>query len=321
MERAGFSLTLSAGFFSVFLLAWQGMNGPSGDWVYGFLAVFWSLLMLLRLMTLTTPARQTEKTNLLAQKIIGSYHDMKEEKAQQTLETSFGGSYFLFTAGIFFFAVWQIYCAAFPAEEQVLAGFMLQFENFFDGAAKPAFSQNLFFVWGQGFMLLLGFLMMGFVLRSHAANTLNTRPAMLILCMYALAGYITFAGLSDAVAVGGLMTARLAGSGSGALPYIMGFAPEGAVLTLFDILIFESGIIGLALLAFTVFVPLGYIALSAQNNRSDKMVIFCGLAPGIILILSLFLPFTPFLAGLIGLCWMAVFLAWGHAETTLKTQA
>ena len=57
INRAGYSGVLAAGFFSVFLMGWRADAGAGADWVFGFLAVFWSLIMMLRLMTLTEPLK------------------------------------------------------------------------------------------------------------------------------------------------------------------------------------------------------------------------------------------------------------------------
>ena len=53
IKRIGYSGALIAGFFSVFLLAWRGYAGADAEWVFGFLSVFWSLIMMLRLVSLT----------------------------------------------------------------------------------------------------------------------------------------------------------------------------------------------------------------------------------------------------------------------------
>jgi hypothetical protein len=180
-----------------------------------------------------------------------------------------------------------------------------------------------FFDWGQTFLLFLAFCMMGFVLRSHAAERGMTRPALIMLCSYAVAGFIACAGLGggDAFTVD---KAALVGNGAGSLSYLLSTLPAGKSLTLFDILLLENGVVGLGLLTFLLFVPLGYIALSAQQKRLDPLVVLCGVLTGIVMILSAFLPFTPPLGGFLLLCAMGLFLAWGASETaererTLRT--
>lgn len=317
LSRAGFFFTLIAGAFSVFLLGWAGYNGVSGDWVFGFLAVFWSLLMMLRLMTLTEPAQAPIKENNLAQKIIAGLHAGQEENRHIILTNSFGGSFFLFVAAGVLFAAWQIYCAAFPAQSLVMDALALQVSRFFgDASISASLSPDRFFDWGQGFMLFLSFSMMAFVLRSHASDRRLARPALLILCGYAVAGFIIFIDIAYSGRPGLVADAALTGNGNGASAYLLGHLPDGQPLTLFDLLLLESGIGGLAILAFLLFVPLGYISLSAQQGRTDWVVVTCGCMAGLILILSIFLTYNPAIGGLMALCAMALFLAWGASENT-----
>ena len=320
MERGGFILSMAAGFFSVFLLGWQGYHGASADWVYGFLAVFWSLIMMLRLMTLTTPATVTGGSSL-AQKIIGNFRERQEEDRQQLLENSFGGSYLLFLFGGILFAAWQVFCAAFPSQQGAFDSLDLMMRDFFSGGeSQVLFFEGRIFDWGQGFLLLLALSMMGFVFRSHAAQKGLTRPMLIVLCAYAVSGYIAFAGLEPAGQGVAVAQADIIGNGSGAASFLLGSIPEGKTLSLFDIVLLESGIAGLAILTFILFIPLGYISLSAQAARADWMIVGCGMLAGSVLILSVFLSFTPALGGFMALCWMALFLAWGGAENNLLTK-
>ncbi|HEU4838480.1 MAG TPA: hypothetical protein VFS88_03610, partial [Micavibrio sp.] len=222
MERAGFFLSLAAGFFTVFLLGWRGYHGVSADWVYGFLAAFWSLIMMLRLMTLTAPAEEVEGRPGLAQKILGNFRERQEENRQVILENAFGGSFILFLIAGFVFAVWQAFCAAFPAQQPVYDLFGMMVRDFFGaGATRPLVTEGRIFDWGQGFLLLLSLSMMGFVLRSHAARRVYTRPALIVLCAYAVAGYVAFTGLeSDAAAA--LTPADFTGNGAGAAAFFIG---------------------------------------------------------------------------------------------------
>lgn len=319
MSRGGFVLSMAAGLFSVFLLGWQGYHGASADWVYGFLAVFWSLIMMLRLMTLTTPATVMVAPSSLAQKIIGNFHERQEENRQKLLENSFGGSYLLFLLAGFLFAAWQVYCAAFPAQQAAFDSLDQMMQSFFAlNGSRVLFFEGRVFDWGQGFLLLLAFAMMGFVLRSHAAEKGLARPALIVLCAYAVSGYIAFAGLEPSGNGAPVAQADMIGNGRGAAAFLLGSLPDGKVLSLFDIVLLEGGIAGLGILTFLLFIPLGYITLSAQHARTDWMVVGCGMLAGSVLILSAFLSFTPALGGFMALCWMALFLAWGASENNLS---
>lgn len=321
MERAGFFLSLGAGFFTVFLLGWRGYHGVSADWIYGFLAAFWSLIMMLRLMTLTAPAEEVGGQSGLAQKLLGNFRERQEEDRQVILENAFGGSFLLFLIAGFAFAAWQAFCAAFPAQQSTFDVFGMMVRDFFGAdAARPLVTEGRIFDWGQGFLLLLSLSMMGFVLRSHAARRGYTRPALIVLCAYALAGYVAFTGLeSDTAAV--LTQADFTGNGAGAASFFLGDFFRGKTASLFDVILLESGIVGLAILTFILFVPLGYITLAAQANGADRLIVCCGVLAGSTLILSVFLPLTPALGGLVALCWMALFLAWGGAENSFATNS
>lgn len=318
MGRWGFLLAMAAGFFTVFLLGWRGYHGASADWVYGFLAVFWSLIMMLRLMTLTEPADTSGAPRTLAQKLVENFRERQEENRQSILENSFGGSYLLFLLAGFLFAAWQIFCASFPAQQSAFDGLSLLARDFFGGGASLPFFEGRIFDWGQGFLMILALAMMGFVLRSHAAHRGQTRAALIILCGYAVAFYIAFAGLEPAGNAVTIHRADITGNGAGAATFLLGTLAEGKTYSFFDIVLLESGIAGLALLTFILFIPLGYITLSAQGRETDWLVVGCGMIAGSVLILSVFLSFTPALGGFMALCWMALFLAWGGAENRLS---
>jgi len=321
INKAGFTVAMVAGFFSVFLLAWQGYTGSSSDWVFGFLAVFWSLIMMLRLLTLTEPLEAPQVSGYLAQKIITNLRAKQEEARKITLESAFGGSYTLFIFAGFIFAAWQIYCAAFPAASPSLEGLNNLFSGFFaqftnsPETALPL-NQPRIFDWGQGFLLFLSFCMMGFVLRSHAAEKHLARPMLIVLTGYAVAGLIVCAGLGSSQDMT-FAKADLVGSGAGSVSYLLSTLPAGKPLTLFDILLLESGVVGIGILTFALFIPLGYISLSAQQGKTDWMVMACGMLTGTAMILAVFLTFTPALAGCLALCAMGLFLAWGASETRL----
>lgn len=319
MERAGFIMAMMAGFFSVFLIGWHGYNGYSADWIYGFMAVFWSLIMMLRLMTLTTPAEKVESTETLPQKLLHSFRAAQEENRQAILESSFGGSFVLFLVAAFLFAGWQVFCAAFPSDDAAFDSFNMLVGQFFAQGDLPyAPSRTRLFDWGQGFLLLLSLSMMGFVLRSHAAEKGMTRAMLIVLCGYAVSGFIAFSGL-QVTNTAMPSAAGLVGNGSGSAAHLLGDIAAPSRPSFFDYVLMESGIAGLAILTFLLFIPLGYICLCAQNTRSDKLVVVCGAITGSMMIFSFFLPFTPALGGFIALCWMALFLAWGASENTLRT--
>ncbi len=318
MEKGGFLLTLAACGFTVFLLGWQGVQGAAADWVPGFLAVFWSLLMMLRLMTLTEPspvpraAKQGLHQEGLAQKILLSLRKNQEETRQKALESAFGGSFLLYLLACFAFAGWQVFCALSPQDAPSLNSIETLMQSV-DPSLSTA-SVRLF-DWGRFFMLVLSFCMMAFVLRSFAANRGLARLALIVLCGYAAAGIIAFAGLPPSAGES-IAAANFYGNGIGASAYLGHLAGDGAA-TLFDAVLMESGAGGLALLAFILFVPLGYIALAAQGHGTDWMVVTCGLLSGGAIIMALFLPLTPFLGAFMTLCAAAVFLAWGASEHKL----
>lgn len=321
MEKAGFSLTIAACFFTVFLIGWQGAEGAGADWVPGFLAVFWSLLMLLRLMTLTEPAMPhgvPETTALpgggLAQNILLSLRKNREEDRQKILEASFGGSFLLFLCGCLCLAGWQVFCLLYPHDAAGLESVEILLR-----AADPGFSTTpmKIFDWGSFFMLVLAFCMMAFNLRSYASDRSMTRVLLIVLCGYAVAGTMVFAGL----ATGGAPTVTAVGFGGNGIGAGAYLGAKGAAATLFDAILIQSGVGGLALLAFILFVPLGYIALAAQARSVDGMVTACGLVCGGAIIASAFVPFTPYLGGFITLCSAALFLAWGASERRLTVIA
>lgn len=275
--------------------------------------------MMLRLMTLTEPVEIAETSDALAQKILRAFRQRQEQSRQKILETSFGGSFVLFVMAGLLFAVWQVYCAAFPADHASLESLAISIAGFFGRFSDAGSGRTLslaaprFFEWGQTFLLFLAFCMMGFVLRSYAAERGLTRPALIMLCSYAVAGFIVCAGL------GGdkdftVDKAALVGNGAGSLSYLLSTLPAGRSLTLFDILLLENGVVGLGFLTFLLFVPLGYIALSAQQKRIDALIVICGVLIGVVMMLAAFLPFTPPLGGFLLMCAMGLFLAWGASE-------
>ncbi|PZQ46816.1 MAG: hypothetical protein DI551_04510 [Micavibrio aeruginosavorus] len=317
---AGFSLVMTAGFFSMFLLAWSHGSGFGADWVYGFLAIFWSLIMMLRLMSLTEPMPLPEASGYLAQKIIRSLHEKQEQARDFLLKTSFGGSFLLFVFTGFSFAAWQIYCAANPSAPMETALPVSDFLSRYQDRPMLGKTSALtaVFDWGQGFMLLLSFFMMAFVMRTYAAEKTLARPALLIVCAYAVAGFILTLGLGGQ----GLdsYAASLSGNGSGSIAYLTGGLREGEYPSIFGIILVESGVVGLAILTFLLFIPLGCISLSSKRGITDNMVLCCGMLLGSMILVCVFQPFTPVLCGTAVLCLIGLFLAWGTAESAMAQE-
>lgn len=290
MEKAGFIVTVLAGFLTAILLAWQGYQGPAADWVSGFLCVMWSLLMLGRLTILTAPPASKDATPNLAQKIIKALHLKQVEQRADILQKSFGNSFAIFLILGFAIVGWQVFCAVFSANHYQMDGVSGAVKAFFAaGGATPLLVQAHVFDWGQGFLFLLCLSMMGFMLRSYTQEKDFARIVLLILAGYAAAGTILFSGLPKAVGAGRFLDAVIA----------------------------ENGVLGVTLLSFIVFVPLGFIWLSIQLRNRDWVVISSGTIAGAGLIGGAFLASTPALIGFFVLCWMALFIAWGASENRL----
>lgn len=315
MPTSSFLLSMILCGFTVLLLGWQGYEGASANWVPGFLAVLWSMVLMLRILVLTEPVRIVASSSLLAQKITNSFRLKQEQDRKNLLENSFGGSYVVFLFALVFFACWQVFCAAFPSNAAALDSVRTLTESFLSSRGQE-FSWALLraYEWGEAFLAFLCLAIMGFVLRSVARDRNVTAPAMLILSSYAVAGYIFFAGLAAHTKGAFPFSPQWIGNGAGSASYFEGALPTGKTMTLFDLVLIESGIGGLAILSFILFIPLGYIALAFSSRKCDKIVCYCALLTGCTMILAVFLPFTPVMAGYFALCWIAVFLGWGHAE-------
>lgn len=164
-------------------------------------------------------------------------------------------------------------------------------------------------------MLFLTFAMMGFVIRSHAGDHRLARPLLIVVAGYAVAGLIFFSGLPGEAGDFTTLSTGLAGGGSGAASYLPLALEPGKTLSLFEIILLEGGVVGLGILSFLIFIPLGYVSLSAQGALRDPISIGAGVLIGAVMILSAFLPFTEALGAFLALCWMGLFLAWGLCET------
>lgn len=311
----GYAFTLVMGVFSVLLLGWDGFQSYSSGWVFGFLAVIWSLLMMMRLMTLATPAREDKTpSSTLAQKILNSFYERQEERHHYVLMKSMGGSFVLFFAGLLCFLGWQIFCALAPSQKPFMDGFMQSISAFQDGTSS---NFRAVYDWGQMFMLALSLSMMAFVLRTHAPSRAPTRSMMIVVASYAVAGLITFLGLSVEHAASfsqSVSNPGMTGSGAGTGLWLAGALYGDGAPTMFELLLIETGIGGVAMLAFMMFVPLGAITLGAPSKRVDSLVLSCAMIIGICLIISVFLPMSPALGAYMLLCLMGLFLAWGAAE-------
>jgi hypothetical protein len=312
----GFLLVLVAGIISVLLLGWQGYRGYEADWVFGFLAVLWSLMMLMRLISLTAPHDPLEEPSGLAQKIILLLRQNHEKNRQKLLEISFGGSFVLFLSGIFVFAAWQIYCAAFSEGVMTMHDLRARIGVL---AGDALWATGKVFDWGQLFMLLLSLSMMGFVLRSYAIHRSITRAVMIILSGYAVAGLVAFSGL-EASGVGfALAGSDAAEQGIGG--FLLGPLKAGDTMSLFDIVLLQSGLGGLAIITFLLFVPIGCISLAATKPGMDRIITVGGVMVGVVMILATFLSFTPALGAFLALCWIGLFLSWGASEYNLHMTA
>lgn len=309
MERAGFVCTVLAGLLTCILFSWQGYEGARADWVSGFLCVMWSLLMLSRLMVLTAPPPSDSGQSHLAYRILYAFEKNNERKRQQILRQSFGTPFVVFLLLGAVLVAWQIFCAVFAASHPAMAGLAGAVQGFFaESGTSPGFVALVVFDWGQGFFYLLCLAMMGFLLRSYAGQQKDSRIVLLILAAYIATGWITFFGFT----VKG-MNADL---GAG----LIGYGPVGDVLyqgaaTLFDRLVIENGILGIAFMACLLFVPLAFIWLSLEDGKGrDWLTILSGSLAGLSLFCSVFLTLHPALDGFLFLCWMGVFLAWANSE-------
>lgn len=309
MEKLGFALAIIAGFITCILFTWQGLMGARADWVPGFLCVMWSFLMLMRLMALTAPAKGDVGKTHLAYRILHAFDKNEERKRQLILQQSFGTPFAVFILLGVVLILWQVFCAIFAAHHYSLAGIAGSVEKFFASYdAAPSSAAPIVFEWGQGFFYLLCIAMMGFLLRSYAALRSESRIMLLVLTSYIAAGWITFFGFT----LEGINTDLQAG--------LIGYGPAGEILhhsaTLFDRLVLQSGILGIAFMACILFVPLAFIWLSLHDDEEsrDWITIACGSLAALSLFFSVFLSLHPALDGFIFLAWMAVFLAWGASE-------
>lgn len=311
MPRPGYCLSLTATGATVVLLAYRGFEGSGADWVHGMLTVLWSLLMIARLTAITNQAEPIVPAQNLAQKIIRSLWQKHDENNGRTLDRTLNAGYALFGTIVFSYAAWQIYCAAFPAQQMEIDSL----RDLASASSAPAYWNTLnLFHWGQGFMTILSLIMMAFVLRSYAGERSAARGALIIMASYAAAGFLFFSSLAAPLDL--YVNAGLTGNGIGSWAMLMGTYPAKTAPRLFDLLLLEGGVAGLGLLAVAVFIPLGAIAMSAYEEKADTLISACGMIAGLCLLLSVFLPCTPALGAYLALCAAGLFLAWGAADLT-----
>jgi hypothetical protein len=322
-DRDGFLLTMGACVLTVLLCGWNGLQGYGADWVYGFLAAFWSLLMMLRLMTLTETYEPSVKTGMLAQKIIRGLHEARAKNRNFILSCAFGGTFTVFLGLAFAYAGWQALCTLFPAHSADIDGVSSLIHGFgqtLDLGGLRAYD------WAQMLMMVLFFAQMGFVIRSYAAQKNTVRTALLIFAVYGVSGYIAFAGLHVPHSSLAFQTSSgLMGQGAGAAEYFLaGFAAQtihnGRTPNLFEMVLLEGGITGLALAALLLFLPLGAICMAAQRRSADTMIVWLGAMLGAILILAAFLPFSPLLGAFMVMLSMGLFWSWGACDHAMQME-
>lgn len=294
MERLGFVFTVLAGFLSCGLLMWQGFEGAGADWVSGFLCVLWSLLMLARLMSLTSPNLVATKPHL-AQKIIHALHAKLEVRRSNILQHSFSKSFAAFVLLGFLLCVWQLGFSLYQAIPDAATSQFLK-----DNGYVAWFSAATIFDWGRAFSNLLCLSMMGFLLRSYAADITAVRSALLIFAGYIAAGFILFFTLSKNWGFPDSIS-------------FMGTMPQNASVVL-EILLQQSGVLGLCILAAMIAVPVAYVWAAAMKDQQDPVILTCGSIAFLALFGSFFLGLHPALGGFAFLCAMALFLAWGASE-------
>ncbi len=307
MPTLAYSFTCFMGVFSVLLIGWQGHQGYVGGWVFGFLAVIWSLLMMARLITLSVPQEAVFASKNLAQKILHHFYLRREEHRRILLLGALGGSYPVFVLAMFLFLGWQIYCTLNPSEKAMMDG-LSQNMAMIDSSITADF-QTLY-AQAQTIMMALFACVVAFVFRSHAQNKNATRPLIIVVAGYAVSGLIAFYGLPQGLDASPL-SASWAGSGAGTGAWL----PVSGTPALFDIILVETGVLGLAILAFALFVPLGGMTLHAKAfDGGDKITLICSMIVAMCLILAIFLPLTASLGAYIAMCFLGVFAGWGALE-------
>jgi hypothetical protein len=280
----GFILALGSAGFTIFLLGWAGYNTESSGWVYGFLPVFWSLLMMLRLMTLTDRPMNTEHESGLAGLILRLFHDRRAVRDQNLLQNALGGWFPFLIATAFAYGIWAVISAGNGLDKTIPPEALSFLAT--RGLTPPSPAATLFDT-GRDFMILISICMMAFVLRSYGSNLLLLRPAQIILCGYAVAGLIFFMALEKKDTV--------------------------SAIVVFEKILLQNGLGGVLTATLFALLPLGALAFSRSGDR-DSLVTGTGFVMGLALILCFFMPFTPAIGGYAALCAAGLFLASGHAD-------
>lgn len=313
MVSPGFMLTCLMAFFSVCLIAWDGYKDYQSGWVFGLLAVIWSLMMMLRLLSLSAtqgPAATTQHHAGLAQTLLHHFYQSRDNQRRGILVSSIGGAYPLFVASVFFLCGWFVYCAAMPA-----AAPLMQDVRSAVYAIEPAAGDVFFDLYAQAHLFMLSLLacVAAFVLRSQGSEIKAVRSVILICAGYAVAGFVLFCGF--AVDDGGLaIRPEWTGSGVGTGAWLADSVYGQARPSLFDILLLQGGVVSVAITAFALFIPLGALTLSSAAQVGGWLVLAATLLIAVCLILSFFIPFFPALGAYMAMCLMGIFLAWGMLD-------
>ena len=315
----GFILTCLMASFSVWLIGWDGYKDYQSGWVFGLLAVIWSLMMMLRLLSLSSPDRlPSSKRNAgLAQTLLDHFYQSRENFKRGILVSSVGGAYPLFVTAVFSLCAWFVYCAVMPASAPLLQDFQVAVE-----AIEPAAGDVFFNLYAQAHLFMLSLLacVAAFVLRSQGAEMGAARPVILVCAGYAIAGLILFYGFaSDAGGIG--VRPQWTGSGAGTGAWLASSLYGDARPSLFDILILEGGVVSVAIAAFALFVPLGALTLSSTAQAGGHLIVAATLMIAVCLILSFFIPFFPALGAYMAMCLMGIFLAWGVLDNNARVPA
>ena len=305
----GVWLTAAASVFTVLILSWSGGNSDfySGA---GLLTALWSLVMMLRLMALTDIA--PVQPGNLSGSLLSALHSSQMQSRMGILRDSLSRPFVTFAAAALAFALWQFFCAVSPAsslQQNMLAN--LAASNF----ERLVSSGPDFYRCGETLMAGLLLILTGFLWRSHAAAAVS-RYAVLIAAGYAAAGLIAFAGLEISAAVPAV-NVSLKGYDSYSLA---GAFSDMHAPVLFDLVLLQSGVIGMGFLAVLWAVPVCCLCRAAARPAMGRLIPGAGILIGLTLIGSMFMPVTPYTAGFLALCWTGLLAAWGIADKDVLTR-
>jgi len=310
MERFAFSFCLGAGFVTCGLWVYRGYVGAAADWVFGFCCLLWGFLMLARIAALTSPVFLPKENGHLARRLINALYRQDQASREDVLTRSFGPSFIALLFLSLVYAGWNLITLFMPEGRLHLFTLAQNLDMALMGSARPpALLPVLLFDWAHGFLVILTFLMAGFVLRSFMQQRAMLRVGVLILSGYIAAGaivlwdlFLPLSPLDQGAAGADLPTVLPMGllqSGQGILPLVLG----------------ESGLIGLMLFVLFLMIPLTALWAGFSKKHFDDGVLLMGGTLGAAgLVFALLIPFSAVLGGYILLCAMAIFLAWGGAE-------